>query len=223
MRFEGSIEDGCRYVVLSDMPPEYAFVVEHTFERSEDEYRLQYRGDPDDFDQVVANWRRDGAAVIEQSAGPPGDWAAALEAVLERLEGQGVWWFLLGTAALAVRGIRVQPNGVDISTDRSGAETVGKLFADRTLIPIGDAPDLHVMNIYGRLYWHSVIQVSAEARPWVDDRRPRPWGPEGISRLETVTWRGHTILVTPLDLQLADEKLRERKRNVTEILRWMNA
>jgi hypothetical protein len=224
MRFHGYTEDGRRYIALTELPPEYSFVAEHTFEKAGDDWHLEYNGRPDDFDEIVANWQRDGATYIERAAGGPlGDWEAALEAVIGRLEGRGVWWFLLGTAALAVRGIPVPPNGVDVGTDRKGAETIAKLFVDRTLKPVVDAGDWPIAKIYGVLYWHSIVQVTAESPPSVDDFGPRPWGPEGVSRLETVTWRGHDILVTPLDLQLEDEKQRERKRNVTEILRWMRS
>lgn len=223
MKFEASIVDGRRFVVIRDVPPEYSFVVEHTFEPSDGGYRWEYLGDPRDFEQVVANWQRDGAKHIELSAGiRSGDWAAALEAVITRLAGKGVWWFLLGTAALAVRGIRVQPKGVDIGTDRDGAKTIARIFVDRTLMPVTETEEWPIARIYGRLYWHSVVQVIAESPPSVEEHGPRPWGPQGISRLESVTWRGHDILVTPLDLQLEDEKQRDRKRNVTEILRWMN-
>ena len=231
MQFHGFIDEegGRRYVVLTGVPPEYEFVAEHTFERHGDggdggEFRLEYQGDPDDFDQVITNWQRDGAARIERTANglPSGDWAAALEAAIGRLDGSGVWWYLLGSAALAVRGIDVQPQGVDIGTDRAGSDVIRKLFRDRALIPVADAPDWHVSVLYGRYSWHSIIQVTAEPRPWVDDQHPRPWGHEGLSRLETVKWPGHDLLVTPLDLQLDDEKRRDRKRNVTAIVRWMN-
>lgn len=224
MKFDGLVEDGRRFVVISDVPPEYSFVVEHTFEAMDGGYRWEYRGDPRDFDQVVANWQRDGAKHIEHSAGiRSGDWAAGLEAVNRRLDGEGVWWFLLGTAALAVRGIDVQPKGVDIGTDPDGAKTIARIFVDKTLMPVTETDQWPIAKIYGRIYWHSLVQVIADSPPEVDRHGPRPWGPEGVSRLESINWRGHGLLVTPLDLQLEDEKQRDRKRNVTEILRWMNA
>ncbi len=57
-------------------------------------------------------------------------WQAALFALLQRIEQQNMNWWLVGSAALAVRGFQVVPHDIDLCTDDASAHTLGVLLGD---------------------------------------------------------------------------------------------
>lgn len=129
-------------------------------------------------------------------------WESALERWLQRVDGQGVAWWLGGSAALAVRGLAVQPRDFDIITDDAGAHRLGELLHDVQIEPVVPVQGW-VCRWFGRAFLHArfewVSGVTAEAdQPAVSD-----FGPIAARQLEAVAWRGHTVLLPPLALQLA--------------------
>lgn len=46
---------------------------------------------------------------------------AVLRTICRRLSGSKVFWALTGSASLALRGVAVEPNDIDIQTDKAGA------------------------------------------------------------------------------------------------------
>jgi hypothetical protein len=221
MRFEADSRGAEPDIVGSDAEPHYREALQELgFQPDGEAFRLTYPRDGSHFETVAKNWARLGEEMVrqlaERSAVP---WDKALEAFLDRVEGRGVSWFLLGSAALAVRGVEVSPGDIDISTDRDGAFALQELFLDHLVWPTSDTRGWPVCAWFGRAYFHSRIEWAAEVREDVDRDYPRPWGPAGQKRLETVEWRGHTLRVTPLDLQLDDERLRGRHEHVEAIRR----
>lgn len=129
-------------------------------------------------------------------------WESALEAWLRRTEGQGISWWLGGSAALAVRGLAVQPRDFDIITDDAGAHRLGELLRDVQIEPVVPVQGW-ICRWFGRAFLQARFEwvggVTAEAdQPTVSD-----FGPVAGQQLEAVDWRGTTILVPPLALQLA--------------------
>jgi hypothetical protein len=61
-------------------------------------------------------------------------WPDALLEFLRRVDGSGLHWWLYGSAALAVRGIDVEPGDIDISV--SDAELLGTIFDDLLVTPV---------------------------------------------------------------------------------------
>jgi hypothetical protein len=168
-------------------------------------------------DKVADNWQRLGPSFVAQVARTaPVEWERGLDVYLERVAGIDVDWFLLGSTALLVRGADVPPNDIDLATDEVGAWKLGETFEDFMLWPVA-ATDWPIARFFGRMFLHTTIEWVGDVRPEVDEPSPRPWGPLGQSRLETVSWHGHDIRVPPLDLHLADERARGRAAHVEAI------
>jgi hypothetical protein len=130
----------------------------------------------------------------------PAPWAAALLEALGRLEGSGLAWWLYGSAALAVRGLAVDPGDVDLHVD--DARAAGRLFDDVLVSPV-ERLDGWVAEWVGRAFCGAVVEWLAAPHAAVDDpAAPHEQGPYVASAIEVVRWRGHDVPVAPLDAQL---------------------
>jgi hypothetical protein len=128
-------------------------------------------------------------------------WQGALLEFLRRAEGSGLDWWLYGSAALAVRGIDVEPGDIDIRV--SDADLLGKIFEDVAVTPVEHLEGWVAKRI-GRAFYEAVIEwLSEPVRTNDDPADPLEYGSLICGRLETVRWRGHRILVPPLPVQLA--------------------
>ncbi len=221
LRFEGRKTVGGRtFVVALGVQPELQLVLRAAGFADRDEgFLLEVRGDERICDAVVANWEQHGVAVVEQAVGlRPVPWVDALRSFLAAADRSDVWWFLVGSTGLAVRGLDVSPGDVDIATDGDGIRTLVQIFRDQLLAPVVDTHGWLISELEARLFMHARVDIVGNVRPAVDDPQPRPFGPEAASRIETVAWEGFEVPVAPLDLQLVDELSRSRRNNVAQIL-----
>jgi hypothetical protein len=129
-------------------------------------------------------------------------WEAALEAWLQRVEGQKIAWWLGGSAALAVRGIAVQPRDFDIITDDAGAHHLGELLRDVQIEPVVPVQGW-ICRWFGRAFLHARFEWVGGVTTEADQPTASDFGPTAARQLEAVDWRGPTIRVPPLPLQLA--------------------
>jgi hypothetical protein len=72
----------------------------------------------------------------QKAGGVPVPWERTLLAFLEIVEGQELDWWLCGSAALAVRGLAVSPNDVDLNVAETSALRLGELLADCLVEPV---------------------------------------------------------------------------------------
>ena len=147
-------------------------------------------------------------------------WEAILAGLLERVRGHTVNWCLVGSAALAVRGLDVQPGDVDLVTSESGAEQLEVLLRDDRIEPLQRSEGWIWRSfgrafLGGRLEWVGGVNDGAD-RPEVSD-----FGPTALARLETVRWRDAEIKVPPLDLQLVVNERRGRLERAAVIRRHL--
>lgn len=142
--------------------------------------------------------------VLDQASGrriPP--WEDALDAMAMRLATVRADWFLVGTGALAARGIEVVPHDLDIVvTDPTAA---AEAFRHVHIEPVSvNRPGTWIARYFGRAFLHSRIEWVSGVDPEIDTyASPNDYGPDAASRLETVRWRDHDLVLAPLDLQLA--------------------
>lgn len=61
---------------------------------------------------------------------------SALRVVVQKLDGARVAWFLVGSASLAVQGVRIRPKDIDICTDKKGALLMDRLFREWVVKPV---------------------------------------------------------------------------------------
>ena len=126
----------------------------------------------------------------------------------------GADWFVIGSAAMAVRGLDVAPGGVDIAMDE--APRTGSFPGGRR----GPAPDrrpggLAVATRYGTLFHGCAISVIAGMKE--QPGRPTLWDAAARASLETVTWRDRPVPVPPLPLQLMYARMMFRNDHVRAI------
>ncbi|HWA66015.1 MAG TPA: hypothetical protein VG899_06545 [Mycobacteriales bacterium] len=127
------------------------------------------------------------------------DWQAGLVEWVGRVQDSGLRWWLYGSGALAVRGVDVTPGDLDLHV--SDASLAGRLLADLLVEPVTELTGW-VADRGGRA-WHGVlIEWLSDAHPSGADP-PHEQEPAAGDHLEHVVWRGLTIPVPALALQLA--------------------
>lgn len=144
-------------------------------------------------------------------------WDEALREFLRRVEGSGLDWFLSGSGALAVRGLDVSPGDLDFAVE--DAQAVGRLLDDLLVEPVSEGAGW-IAKWFGRAFHGALIEWIADVDPAID-HKPNEQGPNAASRLETVEWEGHTIPVTPIDIQLEVSELRGLDRRTAKIRSWL--
>lgn len=223
LRFEGRQANDKTFVVALGVQPQLQLVLRAMGFGDRDEgLALELSGDRAVRDAAIANWRKHGEVVVEQAVGlRPVPWADALRAFMRSVDRSDIWWFLVGSGGLAVRGLDVSPGDLDIATDREGIHALATIFRDQLLTPIIDTRGWLICELEARLFLGARVDVVGNVRPAIDDPQPRPFGPEAASRIESVDWEGFEVPVAPLDLQLVDELSRSRRSSAAQILRSM--
>jgi hypothetical protein len=140
--------------------------------------------------------------MILQAANVHADpWQKALLALLQRIERQNINWWLVGSAALAVRGLKIVPRDIDLCTDDASAHSLDIMLGDCLIEPVQNVRGW-VSNWFGRAFLHTRIEWVGGVDEYLDDDEVTDFGPVAASRKETITWHGYALEVPPLDLQL---------------------
>ncbi len=127
-------------------------------------------------------------------------WDRALLEVLRRVDGTALSWWLYGSAALAVRGLPIEPRDIDVHVD--DAAWAGHVFDDLLVTPV-ERIDGWVAHRTGRAFAHAIIDWLAEPRADQDDpAAPHEQGPFIAAHIEEIGWRGQVVRVPPLSAQL---------------------
>ena len=210
------------YFIISQLDPAYYDLVRDlAFSQVEDGFAKVFPTDSPHLDRIYHNFERYAEELILQFAGiHPAPWEPALLALLEKIKDQGIDWWLVGSAALAVRGIDVSPHDIDLSVDDADANKLGEVLLDYLVQPVEAAQDW-ICNWFGRAFWHTRIE-------WVggvDERADTPdisdFGPIAAKRRETINWHGYQLQVPPLDLQLMVSEHRGLTDRVEKIKHFM--
>jgi hypothetical protein len=130
-------------------------------------------------------------------------WEDALDAAAMRLHSSRAEWFLVGSGALAVRGIEVAPRALDLVI--ADASRAAAALGDVQIEPVTEnRPGTWISRWFGRAFLHARIEWIAGVDPAIDTyASPNDHGPAAASRLEIVRWHDHDLALAPLDLQLA--------------------
>jgi hypothetical protein len=139
--------------------------------------------------------------VLQSARLAPIPWREALLEFLRRVEGSELGWWLYGSAALAVRGIEIDPGDVDVNVD--DAHLAGRLLDDLLVTPVEEL-DAWVATRIGRAFCGAIVEWIAEPRAELDDPSdPHEQGPFVADRVETIEWGGYALRIPPLSAQLA--------------------
>jgi hypothetical protein len=198
--------DGARtlFVVRTDEPDYRRALRQLAFTEDEGVLVRAFPSDAPRLHESYARFKRTLDEVLAQAAGRTiTPWEDALEAASLRLSAARVPWFLVGSGALAVRGIEVVPRDLDLVVGDPEAAT--ETFRNVETEPVtANRQGAWIARWFGRAFVHARIEWIADVDPAVDTyAAPNDYGAEAESRLETVRWHDHDLQLAPLDLQLA--------------------
>lgn len=211
--------DVARFIVDTDNAIYQERLVHMGFQRADAKSFMRDLSATPGIRRIHDNFSRHLEAMVLQSARLGSvPWDEALTEFLRRVEGSGLDWFLSGSGALAVRGLDVSPGDLDFVV--ADAQATGLLLDDLLVEPVTEMPGWMAKQS-GRAFYGALIEWVAEVDPAVD-QKPHEQGPAAASRLETVEWEGHTIRVTPIDLQLEVSELRGLDSRTATIRSWLH-
>ncbi len=133
----------------------------------------------------------------------------------------GIRWWLTGSAALYIRGFDVRPHDIDIMTYLTEKEKIIETFGDLAVEPF-HYPENWVVKGFGVIDPGYRVDVAFEPQEWVDDREPIDFGPYAEKHLESVLWKGLTVLVPLVELHLPSNTTRQRIAIVNQIRERLN-
>src|SRR2546423_773251 len=169
------------------------------YSASGDEFTRVFPADAPHLERIYRDFEQRIEELLEQTARQrPVPWGQALNELAERLEPAGVEWFVCGSAALAIRGIDVEPRDIDFVT--SDHLAVAEALTDVLIEPpLHDRDRGWIASWFGRAYLGARVEWVAEVYPDHDERgAPNEIGPSAASRLERVRWNGRSLLLAPL-------------------------
>lgn len=206
--------------VLEDVPSELVgAVAELSFDADGATWVRSFPADAPYAARASEHFVASAARLVRQAAGLERvPWDETLELLLDRTRGED--WWLVGSTALAVRGLPVEPRDVDLISDTEGADRLAAAVADLLVEPLSDGG--YLGERWLRAFAGSRFECVGGVHAAVDDGDgPSDFGPVAASRLETVEWRGHLVRVPPLELQLQVSERRglaERARMIRSLL-----
>ncbi len=199
------------FFVVTDLDDAYRAAARHlNFASVEEGVARGFPSASPHLDRIYETFAQRADDLLAQRAGVrPVPWERALESVIQRVEGQAINWWLVGSAALAVRGLAVTPGDVDLVVDDAGARQLGELLLDDLIEPVVPVEGW-ICNWFGRAFPGALVEWVGGVDERADQPRPSDFGPIAASQREAVHWRGHRLHVPPLDLQLTVSEARGR-------------
>jgi hypothetical protein len=152
----------------------------------------------DDIESIHRRFSQHLEEMLLQSARlRPVGWADALAEFARRAEHSELRWWLYGSGALAVRGVHIVPGDLDLAVD--DPDEAARVLDDLLVEPV-TRHDAWIAEWTARAFYGALIEFTSGPRsvPEADEQ-----GPVAASHLEVVSWRGHSVAVPRLDLQLS--------------------
>lgn len=192
------------YFVVSEVEPQFEDTLKGLYYTPfEDGFAKAFPADSPHLDRIYANFERNMPQVILQAADVQTvPWEACLTELLARLDGQNFQWYLVGSGALAVRGLVVEPHDIDLAVQEQGTARMADLLLDCMIEPVSDSRGW-IWDWFGRCFLHTRLEWVGDVNAQADHDGPTDFGPTALARSEAIQWKGYTIHVPPLDLQLA--------------------
>lgn len=226
MRTALEVHDNEALFTIADLNPDYLQAARDLYFQPladrDGVFAKNFPADTPQLEAIFANFERNIEPLLLQTAGlAPVRWQAALEDFLNRIEGQPIDWYLVGSASLAVRGMNVSPRDLDVVlVSEADVLRVRDLMLDVTVEPFARS-DGWIAGWFGRTYLHARLEFVGVVVPGVDDYGVCDFGPAAAARLETIEWRGRSLRVPPVDLLLAVTEARGLADRAAEIRRWL--
>jgi hypothetical protein len=192
--------DWVRFVVRTDDTLSQDRLMKMGWSREEDGRFSRRLSNTGPVERIFENFTFHLEEMIEQSARHrPIAWEDALVEFMDRTQGRSVQWWLYGSAALAVRGIDIEPGDLDLAVDDPWL--VGALLDDKLVEPVTRMHNW-VAAVGGRAFHGALIEWLAGAHP-TGLTPPSEQEPATRAYLELIPWRGRRVAVPRLEVQLA--------------------
>jgi hypothetical protein len=166
---------------------------------------------------LEANLRRSMRAMCDQfneTIAVP--WQTACADLLRRLEELDVDFWVCGSAALALRGLRLTPHDIDVMTTLDQASRIAAAFAEQTVEPFGRT-DGWVARGFGVVYLGCKVDIAMDPVPDADDEIHHDFGWTSMQHLEEIDWNGHRVRVPRVEYHRPSNVARGRADRVAEI------
>ncbi len=208
--------------ILAGVHPAYHEVLRHLgYAEVAGGFAKTYRGDTPHLERIYETFARHAEAMVLQAARvQPVPWERALMSFLELVEGHELTWWLRGSAALAVRGLEIQPRDIDLTVSEADVHRLDELMLDYLVEPLVPVKGWFC-NWWSRAFWHARIEWMGGVLPAADEPEASDFGPEAERLAETVAWRGHGVRVPPLALQLRTSEQRGLVERAEAIRRFL--
>ena len=133
-----------------------------------------------------------------------------LVTLAERIQPTKTKWAITGSLSLALQGIDMVPNDIDILSDENGAYAIAKLFNEHLVTPVGFKRSPKYESHFGRLEIRGVgVEIMGSLRVF----RSRQWSPvmtPETRKIVNVSVEGRTIPVVSLASQTDSGHLEKR-------------
>jgi hypothetical protein len=175
------------------------------------------------FDQAVTNLRQHLGEMVRQSIMPgtaPG-WAGPFEDLLRRAGQARVPVAVVGSAALAARGVDVRPGDIDVITTEEGVDALADSYQENLVMPVATVPGF---GKWSRAFTGG-IRVEWLANPARPQEGPWPLAASAwsiASPFEEISWQNQVLRVPPLEIQRQIEVHRGRLDRVAAIDEYLS-
>jgi hypothetical protein len=183
---------------------------------------------------ISSNFSRLGQAIFESSLSGI-EWEKPLEMVTQKLNENGIEWYIVGSVCDTLRGINVTPSDIDIvilTRDYYKAKDVCYLnFPDSVIAPFMGNQDpryfVSSLKYFGRLFLAgAMIEVAADEIWDLESRhtehKKAVWRGYEHSEYEKVVWRGRNIYLESLQHRYQIERARNREDKIKAFEEYMN-
>lgn len=141
--------------------------------------------------------------------------------IISEHEKNGVKWWLTGSTALYVRGIKTQPHDIDIMTYKTEIPKIQKIVNPYIVEPFHHV-EKWVVKGFGVAYKEYRIDYAFEPEDWVDKNGNVDFGPNAEKTLEEIEWKGHIIKIPGIESQIRSNEVRNRIEIVERIKEYIN-
>jgi hypothetical protein len=216
-------EAGTTWFAISGIAPGLEAAAERLlmgYQRHGGGWRRAYPADNPGLEICWQNFSSCGERMVRQAARLESvPWRETLHELCRRASDLEAEWWLTGSAALAVRGVSIEPGDLDLVCSDRSAVLLGRVFGDVMIEPVVRADPAWISEYWGRAFLDARLEWIGGPKPWVDSPLPCDYGPAAAARLETVRWEGWKLRVPPLDLQRAVSQ----RRGLTERVALIDA
>jgi len=144
-----------------------------------------------------------------------------LKIISQNLKSQKIRWVLVGSASLALQGVKIEPKDIDILTNKEGAFKINELFKKYEFKPV----EFGCLKIGGREMFKSYLGkfrikgVKVEVMGNLKEKLGRKWNYlyKRLKSPRIINFEGMKLPVSPLEDQLKSYSRLGRKKDLIRV------